>query len=105
MIGLFCFCWQRQGKEDESESDITPDMKDSECDKSEGHEHITLLLGDKACAAAHTGKASAADLRSTRERFGRCVGICCEKVVETDRFNHIRKSLGRLGKIRFGLLD
>ena len=53
---------------EESESEITPDIIDSESDKSEEREHNTLLLGDKARAAA-------ASLRASRERFGRGAGI------------------------------
>ena len=48
----------------ESESEITPDIIDSESDKSEEQGHSTLLSGDKTRAVA--------SLRAPRERFGRC---------------------------------
>lgn len=60
---------------EESESEITPDIMDSESDKSEDTRHNTLLLGDKARAAAATGPTSAASLRASRERFGRGPGM------------------------------
>ena len=60
---------------EESESEITPGIMDSESDKSEDTRHNTLLLGDKARAASATGPTSAASLRAPRERFGREPGM------------------------------